>query len=144
MTDSRSAAILGLLAVLIGGAVLLLMPKREAPAAVPVAARAAVTEIIESGQRESNGVMLPYQKIRAMFLEGRRKGQTTELEIGADEFAGERSLVAKGDRIRIGTLEEADGGKKDFLYGPDRTRKILALFAIFAAGAASGRSSGSA
>src|SRR5215217_7905934 len=101
-------------ALLIYLALRLVNPGTEVGAVQPLSdntetVKAQVTEIVEAGTVEINGLAQPYQVLRIKILEGPFVGQTFEADYGKSQLASPDVTVRTGEQVLISLVQKGDG-----------------------------------
>lgn len=93
--------------------------------------KAQVTEIIETGVVEVNGLAQPYHVLRVQVVEGALTGQTFEITYGKDQLTPPGVTIRTGEPILISLLQKTDGTWEAYFVDFVRTPAMLIMLGIF-------------
>lgn len=93
-----------------------------------------VEKILQEGQKQIDGTILPFQKLQIHILDGSDKGKTIITTYGEDTSITLSQEVAVGDTLILEKSPNAPNGKTGYVvYDKDRLTSIfLAIFVFFA------------
>jgi uncharacterized membrane protein len=95
------------------------------------AVKAQVTEILEAGTVEINGLVQPYQLLRVRVLEGSWAGEEVEVDYGRTQMAAPGLSVRQGEQILVSLIQKPDGSNEAYFVDFVRTRAMLVLLGLF-------------
>lgn len=95
--------------------------------------RARVTEILETGEIEMDGILQPYQIARVEILEGQYQGILMEIDYGKRQMRPDSAPLVSGDEIYITLDKRPDGVLTAYYVDFVRTPALLLLTGIFVA-----------
>lgn len=95
--------------------------------------RSQVTEVVESGVFEVNGLSQRYQVFRVRADEGTWAGQIFEVDYGRMQFAAPGISVEVGDTLLISVVQRQDGTHQAYFVDFVRTSAMLWLLGAFVA-----------
>ncbi len=136
MRFDRTRLILGVMAMLVVGAMVAMGRSAESPfGQTPVSDEetvlARVIEVLDEGAIDQGGIEQPYQRLRLEVLEGELAGRAIDIDHGVYSLLGTESMYRAEDRVMLTRARRPDGGDVFIITDVVRLDALVVLSAVF-------------